>query len=144
MSALRSWTFTLAGMLAGTALLVAGCTEPDTSDTPTPVEPPPPETAAPAKPTAVPIIIDELYVDAEAEPDEGTPPLTVMFTSIVEDHTGEYTCTWDFGDGSPKSNELNPKHVYEKEGDFIVVLDCEDEKGVKGETEIDVTVYEYE
>ncbi len=144
MSALRSWSVTLAGLVAGTTLFVAGCTQPDTSNTPTTAQEGPAEKAAAAKPTAVPIIIDELYVDAEAEPDEGTPPLIVMFTSIVEDHTGDYTCEWDFGDGSPKSTELNPKHTYDKEGDFIIILVCKDSKGVEGETEIDVTVYEYE
>lgn len=150
MSTMRSWsrwTTTLAGLLAGTSLLFAGCTQPDTADTPTKPQPDPAvekAEAVAAKPTAVPIIIDELYVDAEAEPDEGTPPLIVMFSSIVEDHTGEVTCEWDFGDGSPKSNELNPKHTYEKEGDFIVILVCKDSKGVEGETEIDVTVYEYD
>ena len=30
---------------------------------------------------------DELYVDLEAEPDEGAPPLTVKFTSSVDDGT---------------------------------------------------------
>lgn len=150
MSSLRSRILVpgLAGLLAGTTLLLAGCTQPDTADTPTPPEQldaaEKQAEAVAAKPTAVPIIIDELYVDAEAEPDEGTPPLIVMFTSIVEDHTGDYTCEWDFGDGSPKSSELNPKHTYEKEGDFIVVLVCKDSKGIEGETEIDVTVYEYE
>ncbi|MDG2305356.1 MAG: PKD domain-containing protein [Candidatus Binatia bacterium] len=145
MRALRSWSITLAGCIAGTTLLLAGCTQPDTADTPTPAAEAPAATEpAAAKASAVPIIIDELYVDAEAEPDEGTPPLIVMFTSIVEDHTGDFTCEWDFGDGTPKSSELNPKHTYKKEGDFIVTLVCKDTKGVEGETEIDVTVYEYE
>lgn len=143
MSVLHRLIVPCAGLLAGTTLFLAGCTQPDTADTPEPPEKPYPAKEA-AQPTSMPIIVDELYVDAEAEPDEGTPPLIVLFTHIVEDHTGDYTCEWDFGDGSPKSNELNPKHTYEKEGDFIVILVCTDSKGVKGETEIDVTVYEYE
>lgn len=142
---LSRWITPLVGIVAGAALFVTGCTQPDTSDTPEPPEKPyPPASEGAAQPTAMPIVVDELYVDAEAEPDEGTPPLIVLFTSIVEDHTGDYTCEWDFGDGSPKSSDLNPKHTYEKEGDFIVILNCTDSKGVKGETEIDVTVYEYE
>lgn len=145
MSRIRSWSVPLAGLVAATSLLLGACTPSEPEPAPAAKEPPagqPP--AAAAKPTAAPIIIDELYVDAEAEPDEGTPPLIVMFSSIVEDHTGAYTCEWDFGDGSAKSTELNPKHTYEKEGDFIVLLNCKDSKGIEGETEIDVTVYEYE
>ena len=147
MTSMRSLTpFGLAGLAVGLSLLFAACTQPDTADTPVPAQeaPAPAAPAAGGMPTAIPIVIDELYVDAEAEPDEGEPPLTVMFSSIVEDHTGDYTCQWDFGDGSPKSNELNPKHVFKKEGDFIVVLDCKDSKGITGDTEIDVTVYTYD
>ena len=146
MSSLRSWSVSLAGLVAGTSLLLAACTpsEPEQAPAPAAQKPAAGQPPAAAKPTAVPIIIDELYVDAEAEPDEGTPPLIVMFSSIVEDHTGDYSCDWDFGDGSAKSTDLNPKHTYEEEGDFIVVLVCTDSKGIQGETEIDVTVYEYE
>jgi PKD repeat protein len=160
MSSQSRWSTTLAA--AGTALLVLGCTpsdEPASAPETAPAAPAsqpgqPPPAAAPAdqegkvapaaKASVIPLIVDELYVDAEAEPDEGTPPLLVSFTSIVEDHSGKYTCEWDFGDGSPKSTELNPRHEYKKEGDFIVVLNCKDEKGIAGETEIDVTVYQYE
>lgn len=156
MSSPITWSRTLAA--AGTALLVLGCTpseEPASAPETAPAAPaaqpgqPPPanqesQVAPAAKASAIPLIVDELYVDAEAEPDEGTPPLLVSFTSIVEDHSGKYTCEWDFGDGSPKSTELNPRHEYKKEGDFIVVLNCKDEKGIAGETEIDVTVYQYE
>jgi PKD repeat protein len=98
--------------------------------------------AQPAKPAVV--YYDELYVDAEAEPDEGEPPLEVQFTSIVEDNTGAVECEWDFGDGSPKVKALNPKHTYTIEEDFIVVIECTDEKGVSGETEIDVSAYTYD
>lgn len=140
----------MAGLIAGLAIsvLAGACTrsEPERPSEPAKAAETAAESARPeaAKPTAIPILVDELYVDAEAEPDEGSPPLTVMFTSIVEDYTGDYTCEWDFGDGSPKSTELNPKHVYEKEGDFIVLLTCKDSKGIQGETEIDVTVYNYD
>ena len=34
------------------------------------------------------LVIDELYVDGEADPDEGAPPLSVKFTSTIEDATG--------------------------------------------------------
>ena len=149
---MRTWCMILAGVLAGASLLSTGCTpseepEKQAAPAPAPAAPAPapgqPPAAAPQG-TAGAMIIDELYVDAEAEPDEGTPPLAVTFTSIVEDATGAVTCEWDFGDGTPKSTEMNPKHTYQKEGDYVVILKCKDSKGIEGETEIDVTAYEYE
>ena len=43
----------------------------------------------------------ELDVIAEAEPDEGAPPLKVQFTASVEEESGgPFSFSWDFGDGS--------------------------------------------
>jgi hypothetical protein len=134
----------MAAGLAAAALFIGACTKSE------PATPATPETqsaaglpaAKPAKPE--PVYYDELYVDAEAEPDEGPPPLEVKFTSIVEDQTGAVECEWDFGDGSPEVKALHPTHTYAKEGDFIVIIECTDSKGVKGETEIDVSAYDYE
>lgn len=136
--------FWMATALATCVLFLGACTRSE------PEKAPP----APAKPAAglpaakpeqpEPMYYDELYVDAEAEPDEGPPPLEVKFTSIVEDNTGAVTCEWDFGDETPKVNELHPTHTYQKEGDFIVIIECTDEKGIKGETEIDVSAYNYD
>jgi PKD repeat protein len=83
---------------------------------------------------------EELYVDMEAEPDEGPPPLTVKWTSIVEDGTPPFTYKWDFGDGSPASSEANPSHTYEKEGEYTATLTVTDSKGLKGSEEYDVYV----
>jgi PKD repeat protein len=47
-------------------------------------------------------------------------PLTVQFTS---QSTGEITnYMWDFGDGSPNSNEQNPRHTYPRPGTYSVTL----------------------
>jgi PKD repeat protein len=91
--------------------------------------------ASPAE--AVP---EELYVDLEAEPDEGAPPLTVKFTSSVEDGTAPFTYKWDFGDGSPANAEANPTHVYAKEGEYTATLTVKDSKGIEGSEEVDVLV----
>ena len=134
----------MATCLAAIIILLGGCTQNEAPKTEAPANqnsaglPP----AQPAKPAVV--YYDELYVDAEAEPDEGEPPLEVQFTSIVEDNTGAVECEWDFGDGSPKVKALNPKHTYTIEDDFIVVIECTDAKGVSGETEIDVSAYTYD
>jgi PKD repeat protein len=82
----------------------------------------------------------ELDVIAEAEPDEGAPPLKVQFTASVEEETGgPFTFAWDFGDGS-KSTEQNPVHTYAKVGEYTATLTVTNQKGNKGTDEIDIFV----
>ena len=137
-------SFFLAILLSTSPFILSACTTSELESSPEPAaksgagQPP----AVPAKPAVV--YYDELYVDGEAEPDEGEPPLAVQFTSIVEDNIGAVECEWDFGDGSPKVNDLNPQHTYQIEEDFIVTIECKDENGTTGETEIDVSVYTYD
>jgi PKD repeat protein len=95
-----------------------------------------PQAAAPAKDEPA----DELYVDLEAEPDEGAPPLTVKFTTSIEDGTPPYTYSWDFGDGSAAGTDANPNHVYQKAGEFTATVNVKDSKGVTGSEEYDVLV----
>jgi len=84
--------------------------------------------------------VEELYVDLEADPDEGAPPLTVKFTSSVEDATPPLTYKWDFGDGSPPASDANPTHVYQKAGEYTATVTVKDSKGQIGSEEIDVLV----
>ena len=82
----------------------------------------------------------ELDVIAEAEPDEGAPPLKVQFTASVEEEAGgPFTFQWDFGDGQ-KSTEQNPVHTYTKVGEYTATLEVTNQKGNKGTDEIDVFV----
>ena len=82
----------------------------------------------------------ELDVIAEAEPDEGAPPLKVQFTASVEEETGgPFTFGWDFGDGQ-KSTDQNPVHTYEKVGEYTATLTVTNQKGNKGTDEIDIFV----
>jgi PKD repeat protein len=82
----------------------------------------------------------ELDVIAEAEPDEGAPPLKVQFTASVEEETGgPFTFGWDFGDGN-KSTEQNPSHTYDKVGEYTATLTVTNQKGNKGTDEIDIFV----
>ena len=97
-----------------------------------------PMAQAPAAPAAAPE--EELYVDLEGDPDEGAPPLSVKWTSTVEDGTPPYTYKWDFGDGSPASTDANPAHVYQKEGEFTATLTVTDSKGLTGSEEYDILV----
>jgi PKD repeat protein len=82
----------------------------------------------------------ELDVIAEAEPDEGAPPLKVQFTASVEEETGgPFSFGWDFGDGQ-KSSEQNPVHTYDKIGEYTATLTVTNQKGNKGTDEIDIFV----
>lgn len=82
----------------------------------------------------------ELDVIAEAEPDEGAPPLKVQFTaSVEEEEGGPWKFAWDFGDGN-KSTEQNPAHTYDKVGEYTATLTVTDQKNNKGTDEIDIFV----
>ena len=82
----------------------------------------------------------ELDVIAEAEPDEGAPPLKVQFTaSVEEEEGGPWKFAWDFGDGN-KSAEQNPVHTYAKVGEYTATLTVTDQKNNKGTDEIDIFV----
>jgi PKD repeat protein len=124
--------------LLAAPLGVAGCGGGDE-------KPAAPTTTAPATPTTTLAAADddeayELDVIAEAEPDEGAPPLKVQFTaSVEEEEGGPWKFAWDFGDGA-KSTDQNPAHTYEKIGEYTATLVVTDSRGNKGTDEIDVFV----
>lgn len=94
--------------------------------------------AAPPSPAAADAY--ELDVIAEAEPDEGPPPLTVQFLGYVEEDAGApWRFHWDFGDGTT-SIEQNPTHTYGTVGDYTATLTATDQSGQTGTDEIDVFV----
>lgn len=65
---------------------------------------------------------------------EGSSFDTFVFTnsSLYWDFfSGEDAFTWDFGDGSAVSHEINPTHHYDAVGDYEVTLTV---KGITGET----------
>ena len=130
-------------MLLVTVAMGVGCTredgKPAATATTSPalkavVSPGAPQTAAPNA------AAEELYVDLEADPDEGAPPLTVKFTSSVEDATPPLTYNWDFGDGSPPTSDANPTHIYQKAGEYTAMVTVKDSKAQTGSEEIDILV----
>jgi PKD repeat protein len=120
----------------------SGCGGSETTTT-TPPTTMPKTTATTAAPNAQGQDADEEYeldVIAEAEPDEGAPPLKVQFTaSVEEDEGGPWKFEWDFGDGQ-KSAEQNPVHTYDKVGEYTATLTVTDQKNNKGTDEIDIFV----
>ena len=140
MSRMSTWLMVLA-----IVTLVAACTKepekPAAKATPEAKAAAAPAAAAPqAQPSGGSEDNDELYVDLDADPDEGAPPLTVKFTSTIEDATPPLTYKWDFGDGSPAGTEANPTHTYQKAGEFTATLNVKDSKGLTGSEEVDILV----
>jgi len=136
----------LAGLAVG-AMALSGCggsekgpgTATPASTAPAPGAPGTPPTTAPAA-AGDDEAEYELDVIAEADPDEGAPPLKVQFTASVEEETGgPFTYSWDFGDGQ-KSTEQNPVHTYDKVGEYTASLEVTNGKGNKGTDEIDIFV----
>jgi PKD repeat protein len=135
------WFLVLA-CLVSAPLLIAGCggseKTPSTATPATTMAPSTPPTTASG--TAEEEEEYELDVIAEAEPDEGAPPLKVQFTASVEEESGgPFKFSWDFGDGA-KSTDQNPVHTYEKVGEYTATLTVTDQKGNKGSDEIDIFV----
>lgn len=81
-----------------------------------------------------------LMVWAEAEPDEGAPPLEVQLKADVSGGVGERKVKWEFGDGSPSSNETNPKHKYEKAGTFRASVEVSDASGDSDSDYVDIEI----
>jgi PKD repeat protein len=122
------------------ALSVAACTSPPEESAPPEASSPPAQAAPDVAPSPAVLAPSELFVDPEAEPDEGAPPLSVQFSASVEDNQGPVDCEWDFGDGSPRKAGLRPTHVYSEVADYEVVARCKDSTGLEGEGETDVFV----
>jgi PKD repeat protein len=147
---MRFSLWTSAGALV--MLSAASCTpsENKTAASPSPA----PAAAAPAAPAAPvaaasPAAADEaevaegdeiLMVWAEAEPDEGAPPLEVQLKADVSGGVGERKVKWEFGDGSAASTEVNPKHRYEKAGTFRASVEVSDASGDSDSDYVDIEV----
>jgi hypothetical protein len=142
---MRVSLWTTVGMLAAAGML-AGCTQGDEAPVATDAPAAPQEEAAApaaAQPTMqLPDADEILMVWAEAEPDEGAPPLTVQLLADISGGVGERTVKWDFGDGSPPSSEENPKHTYEKAGTYRAAVEVSDTSGDSDSDYVDVEVAE--
>ena len=135
-------TLLLAGLALGLVTLGACGSSNNKPATTTTTSTAPKPTSGTTPPAAAEDQDDEYELDviAEAEPDEGAPPLKVQFTASVEEETGgPFSFSWDFGDGT-KSTDQNPSHTYEKVGEYTATLTVTNQKGNKGTDEIDIFV----
>jgi PKD repeat protein len=131
------------------AVMSAACTpsENKTAAAPSPAAAPAqaPVVAAVASPAAEADAAAEegdeiLMVWAEAEPDEGAPPLEVQLKADVSGGVGERKVKWEFGDGSPASSEVNPKHKYDKAGTFRASVEVSDASGDSDSDYVDIEI----
>jgi PKD repeat protein len=78
---------------------------------------------------------------AAANPESGTAPLTVQFSSAgSSDPDGTITAfTWDFGDGGT-SNAANPSYTYANAGTYNAVLTVTDDGGATASATVTIDV----
>ncbi len=81
-----------------------------------------------------------LMVWAEAEPDEGPPPLSVQLKADISGGQGDHKVKWDFGDNTPPSSEVNPTHTYDKAGTFRATVEVSDSTGDSDSDYVDIEV----
>lgn len=77
------------------------------------------------------VVVKELLVTFDMSTSEGIFPLRVKFYPFIIGGTAPFTFEWDFGDGSAKSTEREPTHVYNEPGDYIVTLKVQDATGLQ-------------
>ncbi len=70
----------------------------------------------------------------------GYAPHTVNFDAIIRGGVPPYTYHWDFGDGTPPSNEAKPTHTYTESGVYTAKLTVTDSLGLTAETTIKISV----
>lgn len=142
---MRFSLWTSVGALTALAL-VAGCTQGggDSEEPAVATEAAAPAEEAPVARATVPVPDPDeiLMVWAEAEPDEGAPPLAVKLLADISGGVGERTVKWDFGDGSAPSSEENPTHTYEKAGTYRASVEVGDSSGDSDSDYVDIEVGE--
>ncbi|MDD5339510.1 MAG: DUF4349 domain-containing protein, partial [Dehalococcoidales bacterium] len=74
----------------------------------------------------------KLVVEFTADPRRGDAGMSVYFFPNVTGGFTPYVYEWDFGDGKT-SNEEQPTHIYDNEGNFTVTLKVTDDKGTTEE-----------
>jgi len=99
----------------------------------------PPAAAAPG---GAPAEEGDCIVIGDASPDYGAPPLNVEFSAEAECSAGQPKFRWEFGDGSPPSDQANVAHTYKNAGDFTAVITVTGPDGSTSTDEIDITAEE--
>lgn len=140
---MRRSLWTTGGTLAVLCSLAA-CTS--GGEKPVPTATPVASPQAAADPQAPPAAVAEdeadeiLMVWAEAEPDEGAPPLQVQLKADISGGVGNHKVKWEFGDESQPSEEVNPTHTYAKPGTYRASVEVTDSSGDSDSDYVDIEV----
>jgi parallel beta-helix repeat protein len=81
-----------------------------------------------------------LNVTAYAKPRTGYVPLPVSFSVTVAGGVAPYVYSWDFGDGTPTSQQQNPTHTFQSKGNYIATVTVTDTSVISQSTAVPVTV----
>jgi len=103
-----------------------------TTATTAPAAPPPAPAAGTPSSTAAGQAGEEaapLLAWADAEPEDGKAPLEVQFKADTEGGKPPLKYKWTFGDGTPDSEDANPKHTFDKAGKYRADLTVNDAAG---------------
>lgn len=74
-------------------------------------------------------------------PDSSCAPATLEFVNTT---SGGETFTWDFGDGTPTSNEITPTHTYEVAGEYDVYLQAVDNNTCNKTHDTTITIHVFD
>jgi PKD repeat protein len=87
-------------------------------------------------------VAEPLTAEITANTIEGDAPLTVELSAIVAGGTEPYTYSWDFGDGSPGSDQSTVQHIFENPAIYTVTVTVTDTTGQAVTPILEITVYE--
>ena len=80
-----------------------------------------------------------LDVQIIASPTLGRVPLVVNFSGKAKGGSPPYSFYWEFGDGDT-STEINPTHIYDEAGIYMVTLTVKDSLGDSAQTSLNIFV----
>ncbi|MBI5002022.1 DUF5011 domain-containing protein [Candidatus Woesearchaeota archaeon] len=89
-------------------------------------------------------IVSPMTVHINADKTSGEEDLDVSFASYVDaGGLAPFTYVWDFGNGDTDSNK-NVRHVFTKDGTYVVTLTVYDQYGNEGSDSVTITVTDEE
>ena len=83
---------------------------------------------------------DPLTVEINSNGAQGVAPATFEFDATISGGTEPYTISWNFGDGSERSDEQTVSHIFDEAGTYSVVLSITDSEGQTASDSVEITV----
>lgn len=80
-------------------------------------------------PAIAPYLSGQDFIALALAARQGTSPTAFAFSAETREGVEPYTFDWDFGDGSPHSDQAGPVHTYASPGAYSVMLSVTDSAG---------------